>query len=361
MKRIHNISKNELISCSDESGKIKIGEVMRRFNCSRWVARYRCNENDLKIIEGNLQKNILTKQCPICSWSGNFQFKRHIIDARDERHQQWIRRLIEIYKQGISYYRMAELKEFKNYNLSWPTIRDILVELKILRQLEKHINACPVCNWTGQQYFLKHLIESNDSVHKQLKESIIIKYRNEKKNPFMIGDELKIPGNLIKDFLKKIGKLRSHLDAVKVSMQTNRHNVNAYGIAGRRKDLANEHYRSVPEANYARILQFEHKSFEHEKCFLVIFPDGKKHNYFLDFLIDQSQAVEIKCFKAENDDYTNKEKIELFKIQYPQYNLKVIFCNTPEWNQLQTKYSKLIPLWETASQNLKTHPHLYKS
>jgi hypothetical protein len=214
-------------------------------------------------------------------------------------------------------------------------------------------HKCPVCNWLGTDNLPKHIINNDDELHKQLKKDIVKKYIIEKSSPFMIAKFYNITCILIVSILKKLNiDIRNHKEAVANAVQENRQNINAYGFSGFRKDL-NSYFRSCAEANFARILKYEKIDYKQEIAFKLF---DENHNflctYFLDFLIADDQGFEIKGYE-KNGLFKNKEKIILFKKQYPNIKLKVLFCSSKEWKDIQQKYEKLIPLWESKKQNIK--------
>lgn len=350
-----NYTKEDFLKHLDSENIIDLKKLIKSLDISLYTARGRCKQWKLKF-RYEPSSNVKTRQCPCCSWSGNFQFAKHIVDLKDEEHKKWIDKLISYYKdEKLSPYKIAKKIEYKQLNISKTIIRDILDKLNIRNKKQRKIHNCPVegCEWQDTQHFTKHLKESIDVAHEELKESIIRKYVDEKMNPYMVGEVLGIDGTLIKGYLENINILRTHKESVRVSMDTGRHNIDAYGISGRRQDLNNQHFRSIPEANFARILEYEGFQYETEKRFVITYPNGNRHDYHLDFLIEGNEAREIKSYIDNEGNYPNKEKIELFRIQYLQYNFKILFCNRDEWKNLEIKYKDIINHWETQYFNIK--------
>ena len=109
---------------------------------------------------------------------------------------------------------------------------------------------------------------------------------------------------------------------------------------GYRKDLG--HYvRSSWEADFARILKLYNLDYEYEpRTFKLIRANGEILHYTPDFYVpSQNTFYEIKGFLRDLD----REKLELFKQQYPQINLVVI--SSTKFAELALKYKTLIN-WE---------------
>jgi uncharacterized C2H2 Zn-finger protein len=108
---------------------------------------------------------------------------------------------------------------------------------------------------------------------------------------------------------------------------------------GFREDIG--HYvRCAWEANYARILKYLNIDYEFEfKRLVLIKDDGEKTTYLPDFKIGDVY-VEIKGRWYDDA----KEKIELFKQQYPNHKLVIIEYLT--YNRLMRYYKDKIKEWE---------------
>jgi hypothetical protein len=220
------------------------------------------------------------------------------------------------------------------------------------------LRKCPICSWSDICHFPKHIRESNDYEHNKFKQDIIKKYVEEKMSLWMIANEYNLSSSSIGGILNDLNiKIRDHHEAVINAIKHNRHNIKAYGIGGFRKDL-NDTFRCMAEANFARILTYNKIKFQKEVPFNLYENNKLLTTYFLDFLIGDNQGIEIKGF-GNDYNFKNKEKIILFTKQYPNIKLKVLYCTSQEWKNLEKKYSALIPLWENKSKNLKNHPEVY--
>lgn len=128
----------------------------------------------------------------------------------------------------------------------------------------------------------------------------------------------------------------------------------AYSIHGYRKDIGHS-VRSTLEANYARYLVYNNIEYEFEPKPFVVVSDKGEENCWIDFYLPQTDEwVELKNYQDRNID-----KIELIIKQYPNIKLKILYADSDEWQDIDEKYSKLLPLWETQAQNLRTRPDLY--
>lgn len=109
-----------------------------------------------------------------------------------------------------------------------------------------------------------------------------------------------------------------------------------FSKAGFRKDIG--HFvRSMFEANYARILNFNKVKYEYEpKTFNL-----KTTSYTPDFYIPkEDRFVELK------GRYFGINKIRKFKKMFPKIKYSVIFQDSNEWKLLTKQYKNLIPTWE---------------
>lgn len=92
------------------------------------------------------------------------------------------------------------------------------------------------------------------------------------------------------------------------------------GKVGFRDDI-NHFVRSTWEANFARFLQFMKIDYEYEKHRFKLSNDSA---YSPDFFIkDSGLFIEIKGYMDDK----SKEKIKLFRKEYPQYKLKILGVN----------------------------------
>jgi hypothetical protein len=121
------------------------------------------------------------------------------------------------------------------------------------------------------------------------------------------------------------------------------HHPTARGYAGYRKDIG--HFvRSTPEANYARILQYEGIEYKYEHMrYPIVRKDGREQTFCPDFyLVEEDRYIEIKGFEKED----SMQKYECFRQQYP--HIKTCMIKTPlteEWKQLKRKYDHVVN-WE---------------
>lgn len=131
--------------------------------------------------------------------------------------------------------------------------------------------------------------------------------------------------------LKKIS------DKITLSIIEGRKNKDNWSGAGFRDDLG--HYlRSKWEANFARIILFENKTYEFEKKRFLL---SNGTYYIPDFyVIEEHCFYEIKGYFIDDAKY----KFELFKKEYPHIKIKLIYHN--EYKDLCKKYKNKIANWE---------------
>lgn len=107
------------------------------------------------------------------------------------------------------------------------------------------------------------------------------------------------------------------------------------GIAGVRADL-NCAFRSTWEANYARVLQIEGRSWEYEPTTFEL-PSGI--TYTPDFFVDDVY-VEIKGWMDDR----SRRQIDEFRTSNPTLKLELI--GPAEYKTLTERYASLIKEWE---------------
>ncbi|MDO8640267.1 MAG: NUMOD3 domain-containing DNA-binding protein [Nitrosarchaeum sp.] len=136
---------------------------------------------------------------------------------------------------------------------------------------------------------------------------------------------------------------------------------NNWGYGGKRKDIG--HYtRSMIESNFCRMLKinnirycYEPQKFylDHEK-YIVYIPDLLLLDDF--FQWKANSFIELKKKAHDND----VEKVNVFLSQYSGHIVNIVEKYSHEWDQLRRMYKDKLPLWETADQNIRTHPEMYK-
>ena len=123
---------------------------------------------------------------------------------------------------------------------------------------------------------------------------------------------------------------------LKVSQSINR----GYGKGGFREDL--QHYvRSMFEANFCRILIHNKVGYKYERDTFTL-RNGSTYTPDL-FLPKQNIYIELKGRLFEKD----KLKIELFKEQYSNLKLIVIYQHSYKWKRLNIMYRNRLTNWET--------------
>ena len=144
-----------------------------------------------------------------------------------------------------------------------------------------------------------------------------------------------------KNFLSNASKGKTFTDEARKNMSQGaarriRENNNHYekGNGGRREDLG--HYvRSNWEANFARILKYQGKSYKYESKTFIL-SEGK--TYTPDFIVDEIY-YEIKGYWTPS----SKEKFESFRKQYPEINVQII--ESIQYDELRSQYRDKI-IWE---------------
>lgn len=105
---------------------------------------------------------------------------------------------------------------------------------------------------------------------------------------------------------------------------------------GIREDL-NQYFRSNWEANFARILNYENKTWFYEECTFQLTPGT---SYTPDFyLLEEDKFVEIKGRMDERSKY----KLDLMKIKFPW--IKIELVEGKEYKELRKQYKDIVN-WE---------------
>lgn len=130
------------------------------------------------------------------------------------------------------------------------------------------------------------------------------------------------------------------------------------GISGFRQGIPN-YCRSTFEANFVRILLLEGVFYEQEPRLFKL-PSGKY--YTPDFYLHGSFAgmsgwVELKGWRLKDGRVPTWEKIQEFESLGE--SLFVLALCDELWVELEARYKPSIPLWESPTKNLRTHPEIF--
>lgn len=101
-------------------------------------------------------------------------------------------------------------------------------------------------------------------------------------------------------------------------------------------------FRSLWEANYARLLNHMNIKWEYEAKIFELYDSSNKYigTYTPDFyLVDSETFVEVKGFFSEK----NKEKMSYFHQSHPNVNLKYI--HKTDYKKLEESFSDIVPNW----------------
>jgi len=106
-------------------------------------------------------------------------------------------------------------------------------------------------------------------------------------------------------------------------------------IGGTREDLKG-YFRSNWEANFARVLNYQNKSWEYEPSSFTL---SNGRTYTPDFL-SENVYYEIKGRFTD----ACREKLELFRSEYP--DIQLVLIDGVKYDELRLQYKSLIPTWE---------------
>jgi hypothetical protein len=99
-----------------------------------------CKDNNMTYVNPEcLTKNLKTKICPVCGWSGSFRFSKHVVKAVDERHLSFLKELERLYidkKLGCD--KIAKVYDQYNFTreIVEATLKDVGIYYKILQEEE---------------------------------------------------------------------------------------------------------------------------------------------------------------------------------------------------------------------------------
>ncbi|AEO93299.1 gp28 [Bacillus phage G] len=306
-------------------------------------------------------------KCPVCNkdFKSN-SLKRHLGLMKDENHNTLYNKQKEI---AINLFYNVDFKP--NSNIGDFDLLITYKDCKVLwmdtfseseRKERSNRLKSEVKPWNKGLTVRDHRVREmqnkrNETTSKVLRE----KYKN--------GEMAAWTKGLKKENNKKLRILSQKISKTMSEREQN----NSRGISGIRKDIGH-HAASTYEANIYRILQYHSSSYlkEFEIIKKLKRDNGTLKYYRLDIKdIDgvfgvKNAFIEVKGFMKEED----REKIRLFKQQYPNETLMIIgngdkrenYFWEPDVNylELEKKYKPLIPLWEDRKQNLRTTPELYK-
>lgn len=131
---------------------------------------------------------------------------------------------------------------------------------------------------------------------------------------------------------------------------------NGKGLGGKRPDLNNQYFRSMWEANFARVLKYKNIEYKYEEK-IPIYDENNNLLciYVPDFYLPKYDSyIEIKG-KWEKG---AKEKVQLFKKYFP--NKKITIIEQTNYKCIKRIYQKKISHWETSRSNIKNNDSLFK-
>lgn len=321
-------------------------------------------------------------KCPVC---GN-EFSRlnsHLMKTNDVEHRHFINKqqnlIIELF-DNISFNSKCDLKEFNVY-LNYKQCSNIWVSKFGIDKYKQRINKINSINVSKSRKGIKFSQQHKDNLSKshigqkawnkgltRKTNDIVDKYSKKRNQTMSTLLQQKYNSGEMVCWLK--GKSKQNNPELiemynKVSnTMSKKDQYNSRGIACIREDIG--HFAaSTYEANIYRIFQYENKKYkkEYECVFPLKYSNGEIKNYRIDIqdvdgLFLKNAFLEIKGYM----DNKSKEKIQLFREQYPQYTLLIIGdCDDRNisYRELEQKYSNKIPLWETSIKNAKKYPDLY--
>lgn len=136
---------------------------------------------------------------------------------------------------------------------------------------------------------------------------------------------------------KKLGPNPKLSLAAQKRIRTRREMMYTSAKGGTREDLGC-YFRSMWEANFARILNFQAKKWEYEPITFQLEPS---FSYTPDFFVsDENTYYEIKGRMNER----SEKQLRLMKEIYPNVNLVLI--DSEKYSELKVQFKQLLPAWE---------------
>lgn len=337
--------------------------------------------------------------CPVCN--KEIKTKSHIRRIKDEKHKKYVieqeKLAFELYEKYKILYKVLEddrifLNEYITIKLKNVYGEEIKktnkkIRLKKLSNVLTNINSkkykfnqqylndinngieninyvtCKICGYKGRQ-LTSHL----NRIHNINKQQYLKMYPNSKiickntssklKEHMLKNNPNNDPNSIFKMKQTKLKTKERRSQIAKLQFLNGERKIpisNGRGLGGKREDL-NEYFRSMWEANFARLLNLKNIKYKYEQK-IPIYDNNNNLlcTYVPDFYLPElNHYIEIKG-KWEN---SAKKKIQLLKKYKPE--IKLFIIDGTKYKNIEKLYINKISLWETSKQNIKNKPELYK-
>ena len=185
---------------------------------------------------------------------------------------------------------------------------------------------------TARSEILKKVYEANPEIIKRRNETLL-KKEHVHWTKTKIGKE-KLSSLKKGQVLSARARAKMSISASK-RIRTRQESTYTFGKGGFREDIG-IYVRSMWEANFARILTFQSKTWEYEPKTFQITPNC---SYTPDFLVE-NVFYELKGRVSTK----SLEKMNAFKQAFP--DIELIFIGPAEWSELRNKFKRYVPNWE---------------
>jgi HNH endonuclease len=106
---------------------LDVKKASAELNVPIHILKTYCREKDIAFVcDFDGDKQIKTKKCPVCNWSGSFQFTTHLLETKDEKHIEFLKNLQELSKK-MSGPSIAE--KYIEYNFTKAIVNSLLREI----------------------------------------------------------------------------------------------------------------------------------------------------------------------------------------------------------------------------------------
>ena len=129
--KLYNVTVND-IDKAKVDGKVMISKALELMpNVPKHHIVKTCRDNNMTYINPECStKNLKTKICPVCGWSGSFKFSKHVMKIDDERHQSFLKELERLYiDEKLGCDKIAEV--YSQYNFTREIVEAILKDAGI--------------------------------------------------------------------------------------------------------------------------------------------------------------------------------------------------------------------------------------
>jgi hypothetical protein len=128
--KLYNVTAND-VDKAKVDGKVMISKAIELMpNVPKRHIVKACRDNNMTFINPEcLTKNLKTKICPVCGWSGSFKFSKHV-KTNDDKHQSFLRELERLYiNEKLGCDKIAEV--YSEYNFTREIVEAILKDAGI--------------------------------------------------------------------------------------------------------------------------------------------------------------------------------------------------------------------------------------